>query len=80
MLIDFKGYLLYSSSLRRFIMNEEYARGYRDGFRDGSSTKKWDDRCPKCGIELKGFLGYVCGQSHCPIMPVVWSGDIVSNN
>jgi hypothetical protein len=50
-------------------MSEEYARGYRDGFRDGSSPKKVC--CSKCDIELEGFL--VCG---CPLMPVVWSGDL----
>jgi hypothetical protein len=43
-----------------------YARGYRDGF---PSTKKVC--CSKCGIDLN-----VCGQSHCPHMPVVWSGDL----
>jgi len=25
------------------------------------------NECPKCGIQLKGAMGYVCGDSQCPV-------------
>ena len=59
-------------------MSDEYERGYRngyrDGYQDGTNTKqsKWP-RCTKCGISFEGFMGYVCTQSHCPMMPVTYS-------
>lgn len=61
----------------------EYERGYRDGYRDGlndlAKVQRWPKppekgpRCPKCGTDFTGFMGYVCSQSHCPMMPSVTS-------
>lgn len=28
-------------------------------------------KCPECGMELKGVMGYVCGSPTCPIFPKV---------
>lgn len=27
---------------------------------------EWPAKCPKCGIELKGAMGYVCNNYPCP--------------
>lgn len=27
---------------------------------------EWPVKCPKCGIELKGAMGYVCNNYPCP--------------
>ena len=51
----------------------DYERGYRDGYRDGltdmtKAAQKSFNSCSRCGINLEGFLGYVCSQSHCPMV------------
>jgi hypothetical protein len=28
-------------------------------------------RCSKCGMQLDGVMGYVCGDIHCPTFPKV---------
>jgi hypothetical protein len=58
-----------------------YERGYRDGYRDGLAdlNKYWSKpevSCSKCGISFEGFLGYVCSQSDCPMMPVTYYRSI----
>lgn len=54
-----------------------YERGYRDGYRDGAKDfgqpQTKGPRCTKCGTT--SFEGYVCTQSHCPMMPVTYAID-----
>lgn len=63
----------------------DYERGYRDGYRDGIAdinklcpkqfpeTSWKGPKCNKCNISFEGFMGYVCSQSNCPMMPVTYS-------
>ncbi len=61
----------------------EYERGYRDGYRDGLAdiNKYWpkpepsSPKCSKCGISFEGFMGYVCSQSGCPVMPIIYCNN-----
>ena len=61
--------------------NDEYKRGYREGFQDGFHAARDNDslmspnipmhhfaplRCTKCNILFSNMTGYVCGINECP--------------
>lgn len=51
-----------------------HADGYQKGWHEARRQKEivsnpFDqnkDKCPKCGINLEGAMGYVCGSVNCP--------------
>jgi len=56
--------------------NEDYAKGYNDGFRAGLEAGKtiqpsnplWDNKpqCRVCGMVFDKVMGYVCMHNNCP--------------
>ena len=60
------------------VANEEYRKGYRDGWQDATRSKDtmkpipyepgvpWSQTptCPVCNV--RGVMGYVCHNSNCP--------------
>jgi len=71
-------------------MSKDYQDGFKDGFAKGLEEGKklsqpqigWPstspsfsaDRCPKCGINISGVMGYVCHSPGCPTFPQVTCG------
>jgi len=60
--------------------NDEYKRGYREGFQDGFHAARDNSSlmspnipmpqvkaCYKCGINFANMTGYVCPDNRCPI-------------
>lgn len=69
-------------------MNDDYQKGYREGFQDGWNARDkaskavptvpvnaftQEIKCPTCGMVWKGAMGYVCPNMKCPIQPRVTS-------
>jgi hypothetical protein len=61
--------------------NDDYQRGYREGFLDGFHAARDNPslmspnvptvkfaalNCQKCGIKFSNLTGYVCPDNHCP--------------
>ena len=38
------------------------------------TTQEIKEKCPKCGISLKGVMNYVCSSPNCPTFPQVTCG------
>lgn len=62
--------------------NDEYKRGYREGFQDGFHAARDNDSlmspniptinwkpldCSLCGITFKNLTGFVCARNECPV-------------